>query len=130
MNDFELCPRFEKAIGIVSQRWTALILYQLMSGPQRFCTMTDKLGVSGKTLSERLKDLEQQDFVIRNVYPETPVRIEYSLTEKGMSLTPIMKEIENWSKTWIEKNSADCANSNRLFLYYCRFNRIYHYLII
>jgi DNA-binding HxlR family transcriptional regulator len=101
MNEFELCPRFEKAVSILSQRWTALILYQLMAGPQRFCTMTDKLGVSGKTLSERLKDLEQQDFVIRNVYPETPVRIEYSLTEKGMSLTPIMEEIENWSKTWI-----------------------------
>ena len=61
MNEFELCPRFEKAISILSQRWTALILYQLMTGPQRFCTMTDKLGVSGKTLSERLKDLEQQD---------------------------------------------------------------------
>lgn len=102
MNEFELCPRFEKAVSILSQRWTALILYQLMVGPQRFCTMTDKLGVSGKTLTERLKDLEQQGFVIRNVYPETPVRIEYSLTEKGMSLTPIMKEIENWSKMWIE----------------------------
>ena len=106
MNEFELCPRFEKAVSILSQRWTALILYQLMAGPQRFCTMTDKLGVSGKTLTERLKDLEQQGFVIRNVYPETPVRIEYSLTEKGMSLTPIMKEIENWSKMWIEQETA------------------------
>ena len=102
MNEFELCPRFEKAVSILSQRWTALILYQLMSGPQRFCTMTDKLGVSGKTLSERLKDLEQQNFVTRTVYPETPVLIKYSLTEKGMSLTPIMKEIENWSKEWTE----------------------------
>ncbi|WP_318614766.1 winged helix-turn-helix transcriptional regulator [Sporosarcina sp. YIM B06819] len=105
MNEFELCPRFEKAVFILSQRWTALILYQLMAGPQRFCTMTDKLGVSGKTLTERLKDLEQQGFVIRDVYPETPVRIEYSLTEKGMSLTPIMKEIENWSSMWIEQEA-------------------------
>ncbi|KAA0955866.1 helix-turn-helix transcriptional regulator [Sporosarcina sp. ANT_H38] len=106
MNEFELCPRFEKAVSILSQRWTTLILYQLMAGPQRFCTMTDKLGVSGKTLSERLKDLEQQDYVIRNVYPETPVRIEYSLTAKGMSLTPIMKEIEIWSQKWIEREVA------------------------
>lgn len=106
MNNFELCPRFEKAISILSQRWTALILYQLMSGPQRFCTMTEKLGVSGKTLTERLKDLEQQGFVIREVYPETPVRIEYSLTEKGMSLTPIMQEIEKWSREWIEPTST------------------------
>ena len=106
MNEFELCPRFEKAVSVLGQRWTTLILYQLMTGPQRFCTMTDKLGVSGKMLSERLKDLEQQDFVIRNVYPETPVRIEYSLSEKGMSLTPIMKEIEKWSQQWIEIEEA------------------------
>jgi len=106
MNEFELCPRFEKAISILSQRWTTLILYQLMTGPQRYCTMTEKLGVSGKMLSERLKDLEQQGFVIRNVYPETPVRIEYSLSEKGKSLTPIMNEIENWSQKWIEIEKA------------------------
>ena len=106
MNEFELCPRFEKAVTVLSQRWTTLILYQLMTGPQRFCTMTDKLGVSGKMLSERLKDLEQQEFVIRNVYPETPVRIEYSLSEKGRSLTPIMKEIEMWSRQWIEIEKA------------------------
>ena len=106
MSEFELCPRFEKAVTILSQRWTALILYQLMSGPQRFCTMTDKLGISGKTLSERLKDLEQQEFIVRNVYPETPVRNEYTLTEKGASLTPIMKAIEQWSTTWIEHSPA------------------------
>jgi len=106
MNEFELCPRFEKAVSILSQRWTTLILYQLMTGPQRYCTMTEKLGVSGKMLSERLKDLEKQGFVIRNVYPETPVRIEYSLSEKGNSLTPIMKEIENWSQKWIEIEKA------------------------
>jgi len=91
MKEFELRARFETTVSILSQRWTALILYQLMVGPQRFCTMTDKLGVSGKILAERLKDLEQQNFVIRSVFPETPVRIEYSLIEKGMSLTPIMR---------------------------------------
>ncbi|CAM3238553.1 helix-turn-helix domain-containing protein [Filibacter tadaridae] len=87
MNEFELCPRFEKVISILGPRWTALILYQLMAGPRHFRIMTEKLGVSGKTLSERLKDLEQQDLSIRNVHPETPVLIEYALTEKGMSQT-------------------------------------------
>lgn len=110
MKEFELCPRFEKAVSILSQRWTSLILYQLMAGPQRFCTMTDKLGVSGKILSERLKDLEQRGFIVRNVYPETPVRIEYSLTEKGMSLTPIMKEIEKWSQIWIKQEDITERN--------------------
>ena len=104
MSNFELCPRFEGAVAILSQRWTALILYQLMYGPARFCTMTNQLGISGKILTERLKDLERQNIVHREVFPETPVRIEYSLTEKGMSLLPVMKEIEKWSQEWIEIN--------------------------
>lgn len=98
-----MCPRFEKAMGILGQRWTGLIIYQLLSGPQRFCHIETAVGVSGRVLSERLKDLEHEGIVKREVYPETPVRIEYSLTEKGLSLMPLMKEIENWSHTWIEE---------------------------
>lgn len=101
--DKSMCPKFEKAMGILGQRWTGLIIYQLLSGPQRFCHIETAVGVSGRVLSERLKDLEHEGIVKREVYPETPVRIEYSLTEKGLSLMPLMKEIENWSHTWIEE---------------------------
>jgi DNA-binding HxlR family transcriptional regulator len=101
--DKAICPRFEKAMTILSQRWTGLIIYQLLSGPQRFCTIESSIGISGRVLSERLKDLESEGIVKRKVYPETPVRIEYSLTEKGMGLEPLMKEIENWSQSWLEK---------------------------
>ncbi|MGY6211621.1 winged helix-turn-helix transcriptional regulator [Cytobacillus firmus] len=97
-----ICPRFEKAIGILSQRWTGLIIYQLLNGPQRFCSIESSIGISGKVLSDRLKDLENEGVVKRNVFPETPVRIEYSLTEKGLAMEPLMKEIENWSQTWLE----------------------------
>lgn len=99
--DKTICPRFEKAMGILGQRWTGLIMYQLLSGPQRFCTIESAVGVSGRVLSERLKDLESEGIVKREVYPETPVRIEYSLTEKGQALEPLMKEIETWSQTWL-----------------------------
>lgn len=102
MNHSTICPRFEKAMSILSQRWTGLIIYQLLNGPQRFCSIESSIGISGRLLSERLKDLEQAGIVVREVYPETPVRIEYSLTEKGRSLEPIMKEIENWSHSWLE----------------------------
>lgn len=102
MNQSTICPRFEKAMSILSQRWTGLIIYQLLNGPQRFCSIESSIGISGRLLSERLKDLEQAGIVVREVYPETPVRIEYSLTEKGRSLEPIMKEIENWSHLWLE----------------------------
>ncbi|MGP7819529.1 winged helix-turn-helix transcriptional regulator [Niallia sp. 01092] len=101
MNPSILCPKFERAMGILSQRWTGLIIYQLLNGAQRFCSIESSIGISGRLLSERLKDLEQQGIVSREVFPETPVRIEYSLTEKGRSLEPLMKEIEKWSQEWL-----------------------------
>ncbi|TSB47336.1 winged helix-turn-helix transcriptional regulator [Alkalicoccobacillus porphyridii] len=100
--DTSICPRFEKAMGILSQRWTGLIIYQLTHGPQRFCNIESSMAVSGRVLSERLKDLEAEGIVKRNVIPETPVRIEYSLTEKGLALEPIMKEMEKYAETWME----------------------------
>ncbi|RHW43380.1 transcriptional regulator [Neobacillus notoginsengisoli] len=103
--DKSICPRFEKAMGLLSQRWTGLIIYQLLSGPQRFCTIESSIGVSGRVLSERLKDLESEGIITRKVYPETPVRIEYSLTDKGKALEPLMKDIEKWSQTWLEAES-------------------------
>jgi len=105
VNPSIICPRFEKAITLLSQRWTALVIYQLLNGPQRFGTIQSSIAISGRVLSERLKDLEQQGIVKRDVIPETPVRIEYSLTDKGISLEPILKEIENWSQSWMEIES-------------------------
>ena len=102
-----ICPRFEKALSLLSQRWTALIIYQILSGPYRFCALQSSIGISGKVLSERLKDLEQKGIIKRKVIPETPVIIEYSLTEKGYSLEPVLNEIERWSQSWIEIESAE-----------------------
>ncbi|MEH7124594.1 helix-turn-helix domain-containing protein [Bacillus sp. JJ1532] len=107
MNKSLLCPRFENAMNILSQRWTGLVIYQLLSGTKRFCTLESSIGISGRVLSERLKDLENQGIVKREVFPETPVRIEYSLTEKGLALEPIMREIEEWSKLWVEVESEE-----------------------
>ncbi|WP_078429910.1 winged helix-turn-helix transcriptional regulator [Alkalihalobacterium alkalinitrilicum] len=106
MNKSQLCPRFEEAMGILSKRWTGLIIYQLLSGQQRFCTIESAIGISGRLLSERLKELESQGIVKREIFPETPVRIEYSLTEKGLSLEPLMQEIEKWSQTWINMDET------------------------
>ncbi|WP_110111854.1 helix-turn-helix domain-containing protein [Bacillus sp. CGMCC 1.16541] len=100
--DKSICPRFEKAMGLLSQRWAGMIIYQLLSGPQRFCTIESSIGISGRVLSERLKDLESEGIVNRQVFPETPVRIEYSLTEKGVALEPLMRHIEKWSQEWLD----------------------------
>jgi DNA-binding HxlR family transcriptional regulator len=102
VDQHELCPRFEKGMEILSKRWVGLIVFQLMSGPQRFCQIESSLpNISGRILSERLKELEQEGIVRRDVYPETPVRIEYSLTEKGKSMGPVFEEITKWSSQWV-----------------------------
>lgn len=102
MNQTTICPRFEKAVSLLSQRWYALIIYQLLNGPSRFGCIQSSIGISGKVLSERLKELEHQGIIKREIIPNTPVLINYSLTEKGLSLQPILKGIEEWSQEWIE----------------------------
>jgi DNA-binding HxlR family transcriptional regulator len=102
-----LCPRFEKGMQLLSKRWAGFIIYQLLSGPQRFCTMESALPLSGRLLSERLKDLEDEGIVKREVFPEIPVRIEYSLTEKGLALETVIRGIEKWSQAWIEVTKED-----------------------
>ncbi len=89
-------------MSLLSQRWTALVIYQLLVGPQRFNEIQSSIGISGKVLSDRLKDLEHQGLVKREVIPETPVIIEYSLTERGHSIEPILREIEKWSQVWVK----------------------------
>lgn len=98
-----ICPKFEKAITLLSQRWTALVIYQLLLGTQRFSEIQSGIGISGKVLSERLKNLEKLEIVKREVIPNTPVIIQYSLTNKGLSMEPILKTIEDWSQSWVDK---------------------------
>jgi DNA-binding HxlR family transcriptional regulator len=105
-----ICPKFEKAISLLSQRWTGLVIYLLLLGPQRFNEIQSSIGISGKVLSDRLKELEYQGVVKREVIPETPVIIEYSLTEKGHSMEPILRTIENWSQLWIKVESDSSEN--------------------
>jgi DNA-binding HxlR family transcriptional regulator len=102
MVHIELCPRYEKAIEILGKRWTGLILRILQDGPKRFSDFTENIpGLSAKVLTVRMKELEQQGIVCRSVYAETPVRIEYSLTDKGMALQPVLDAIQSWATQWV-----------------------------
>lgn len=101
MKETALCPRLSKAMELVGKRWTALIIYQLLEGPQRFNAIEAALPISGRLLSERLKELEKEGIVKRTVYSEVPIRVEYNLTDKGRSLEQAVREIENWSKKWL-----------------------------
>lgn len=92
-----LCPRFEKAMGLLSTRWVGLILFDLLKGTKRFSEMEADLPISGRLLSDRLKMLEKEGIVERNIYSEFPVRIEYSLSDKGRALEPVIREIQSWA---------------------------------
>ena len=100
---YQMCPRYEHAIQLLGKRWTGLILDSLMEGPRRFCELTATVeGLSDRVLSDRLRELEAENIVERVVYPQIPVRIEYSLTEKGRDLKPVVQAIHEWAQQWIE----------------------------
>src|ERR671924_775841 len=87
------CPVCQTA-EIISGKWTLLIIRDLAEGSRRFCELERSLeGISPRTLSLRLRALEDHDIVERNTYPEVPPRVEYALTEKGRALVPLIEDM-------------------------------------
>ena len=96
-----MCPKFETAFELLGKRWTGLIIRTLLSGKKRFSEISEAIpNLSARMLTERFKELEKEGIVIRRVYPETPVRIEYELSEKGRDLQVVMDEIQKWAEKW------------------------------
>ena len=105
-----LCLPYQQAIELIGKRWTGVIIMVLLEGPRRFNEIAERLeGASDRMLSERLKELESTGILERCVYPETPVRIEYRLTEKGKALAPVIDAIQKWGHDWITMDSAPAA---------------------
>ena len=101
-NPSAFCPRFHHAIELVGRRWTGAILRAMLAGRTRFSDIAAAVpGLSDRLLSERLKELEAEGVVERCVYPETPVRIEYQLTEKGRALQTAVASVAEWAETWV-----------------------------
>jgi DNA-binding HxlR family transcriptional regulator len=96
------CPRYHHAAELIGRRWTGAILRALLTGIHRFSDLAHAIpGLSDRMLSERLKELEAEGIVNRIVIPETPVRIEYRLTEKGRALSGVIEALANWAETWL-----------------------------
>src|SRR5699024_12668391 len=89
-----LCPRFEKAMEILSKRWAGLILSELLAGAKRFSEIESDLPISERLLSERLQLLERERIMKREVYSEFQVRNESTLTEKGQALAQVIRGIK------------------------------------
>lgn len=87
---------------IVGKRWTPIIIRDLVSGKKRFGELERSLGgISPKTLSQRLSELEEWGIVNREIFAEVPVRVEYSLTEKGFGLKQIIDSMADWGNQWL-----------------------------
>lgn len=86
-----------KTLRIIGKKWTTLILYSLLGGTKRFGQLQKVLGeISPRTLSLRLKELEDDGLVRKQVFPEVPLHVEYSLTQKGTSLSAIIDTMQQW----------------------------------
>ncbi|MGE8203520.1 winged helix-turn-helix transcriptional regulator [Heyndrickxia sp. NPDC080065] len=108
MEGSKLCPKFEKAFQLLGKRWIGVIIRVLEEKPMRFNEIAENIPhISQKMLSDRLKELENEKIVIRDVFPETPVRIEYRLSEKGHAITPALVEVQHWADKWVSMDSCN-----------------------
>jgi len=102
----ETCPVCMTA-EIVCAKWTLLLVRDLAAGCSRFCELERSLaGISPRTLSLRLRALEEQGIVERHTFAEVPPRVEYALTDKGRALLPIIDDMRAYGEHWL---GAECA---------------------
>jgi DNA-binding HxlR family transcriptional regulator len=100
------CPVCRTA-EIVSGKWTLLVIRDLADGSQRFCELERSLeGISPRTLSLRLRTLEEEGIVQRHTYPEVPPRVEYALTEKGRALVPLIEDMRHYGSRWLPRTDS------------------------
>lgn len=96
------CP-VERVAGIIGDKWILLIIRDLAKGEHRFNQLYSSIaGISTQTLTTRLNTLEQAGLVLRRAYPEIPPRVEYSLTEKGRALIPLLIAIRDYGEQWLQ----------------------------
>src|SRR3982751_1575429 len=97
-----LCGRFHAAVELVGRRWTGAVIQLLLHGRMRFAELRGAIpDISDRMLSERLRELEAEGIVARIVVPETPVRVEYELTEKGRALEHALAAVGKWAERWV-----------------------------
>jgi len=104
IKELPACP-VETTLSLIGDKWKVLILRDLMPGTKRFGELKKSIGkVSQKVLTSQLRDMEENGLVHRQVYAEVPPRVEYSLTELGQSLQPILYAMQVWGEEYKSKN--------------------------
>ena len=102
---------------VVCGKWTLLLVRDLAAGTSRFCELERSLaGISPRTLSLRLRALEEEGIVERHTFSEVPPRVEYALTEKGLALLPIVEDMRAFGEEWLDRatdSSREASESDR-----------------
>ena len=105
-NELPICP-VEITLSLISNRWKVLILRDLLTGTKRFGELKKSLtGISQKVLTANLRDMEANGLLTRRTYPEVPPRVEYTLTEIGESLRPVLGAMCDWGMDYKRKNNS------------------------
>ena len=98
INSLPPCP-VETTLTLISDKWKVLILRDLRSGTKRFGELKKSVtGISQKVLTSNLRDMEENGLVTREVFPEVPPKVEYTLTELGLSMSPILDAMAKWGE--------------------------------
>ena len=101
------CP-VETTLSLISDKWKVLIIRDLLPGTKRFGELKKSIGsVSQKVLTAQLRQMEESGLLTRTVYPEVPPRVEYTLTELGQSLRPVLDALKNWGEEYKAKMSGE-----------------------
>src|SRR5689334_8701635 len=99
------CGFYHRAVELIGKRWSGAIVLVLLDGPLHFSGIRQLVPeLSDRLLSERLKELEAEGIVERRVLDGSPVRVEYSLTEKGRALEPAVRALKEWGREWLAKS--------------------------
>ena len=99
------CP-VETTLTLISDKWKVLIIRDLLPGTKRFGELKKSIGsVSQKVLTSQLRQMEESGLLIRTVFPEVPPRVEYTLTELGHSLKPVLDAMQHWGEEYKTKNA-------------------------
>lgn len=105
LKELPACP-VETTLSLIGDKWKVLILRDLITGTKRFGELKKSIGtVSQKVLTAQLRDMEENGLIHREVYAEVPPRVEYSLTELGKSLLPVLDAMRNWGEDYKSKNA-------------------------
>src|SRR5579863_1249375 len=109
----DTCPVCRTA-EIVCGKWTLLLIKDLSEGRSRFCELERSLGgISPRTLSLRLRALEEEGIVERQTFPEVPPRVEYALTPKGRALVPLIEDMRTYGRRWLNAECPEDAPAER-----------------